>query len=175
MKKAAKAGKAKRQREAVPAEVDEAPPQTPVESLNANERKWGKRLLKAKFTIMPNVIFERQLALKLSAVDINILLHLVSYWWTAESKPRPAKATIAEAMKVTPRTVQRHIARLEKLGYIKRERRYIRGQGSQPNAYHFDGLIEKALPLAEEKIKDLQKRARERDDRNGRRRALEEA
>lgn len=173
MKKASKPTKAKVEKSSPPKPAEEALAQTPAEALNANEKKWGKRLLKAKFTVMPNVIFERQLALKLDAVDINILLHLVSYWWTAESKPRPAKSTIAEAMKLSPRTIQRHIARLEKFGYIKRERRFIRGQGSQPNAYHFDGLIAAALPLAEEKIKDLQKRQRERDERNGRRKAFE--
>jgi len=183
MKKPAKAVKAnpdntKKEQatvETASATLEEPTAQTAEQTLNANEKKWGKKLLKAKFTVIPNIIFERQLALGLDAIDINIILHLAGYWWTKESKPRPAKATIAEAMKVTPRTVQRHIAKMEAKGYIKRERRFIRGQGSQPNAYHFDGLIEKALPLAEEKIKETQRKQRERDERNGRKKPLEAA
>jgi hypothetical protein len=133
----------------------EPPPQTETKSIKVNEKKWGKRLLKGKYTLIPNIIFERQLALKLDPVDINIILHLASYWWTAEGKPRPAKATIAEAMKRNPRTIQRHIERMEKLGYIRRERRFVQGFGSAPNVYHLDGLIAAATPYADEKVKML--------------------
>lgn len=131
----------------------ELPPEGDTKNLKVNERKWGKRLLKGKYTLIPNIIFERQLALKLDPVDINIIIHLASYWWTVEGKPRPAKATIAEAMKRNPRTIQRHIERMEKLGYIQRERRFIPGFGSRPNAYHLDGLIAAATPYADEKVK----------------------
>jgi hypothetical protein len=108
----------------------------------------------------------RQLALKLDPVDINIILP-PSYWWTVEGKPRPAKATIAEAMQRDPRTIQRHIEKMEKQGYIKRERRFI-PVGSRPNIYHFDGLIAAAMPYADEKIKAMEATKRERDARNGR-------
>ncbi len=89
-----------------------------AKELKVNERKWSKTLMKAGWTAIPSVIFERQRALGLDALDINILAHLAGYWWTHDNKPHPAKKTIAEAMNVNPRTVQRRIASLEKAGLI---------------------------------------------------------
>ena len=136
-----------------------------AKELKVNERKWSKTLMKAGWTAFPSVIFERQRALGLDALDINILLHLAGYWWTHDNKPHPAKKTIAHAMNVNPRTVQRRIASLEKAGLIRREERRIRGQGSKTNRYHFDGLIEAARPYAEEKLQEIARREAENKDR----------
>ncbi|WP_453974338.1 hypothetical protein [Bradyrhizobium elkanii] len=74
-----------------------------VAQLKVNEKKWTAPLMKAGWTALPNVIFERQRALGLDAIDVNIILHIASYWWTAEGKPFPSKRTIAAAMDVEPR------------------------------------------------------------------------
>lgn len=42
------------------------------------EAKWGKTLIAAGFTALPDVIFQYQKALKLKPLDILILLHLAS-------------------------------------------------------------------------------------------------
>ena len=52
--------------------------------------------------------------------------------------------------------------------YIRRERRFVAGVGSRPNVYHFDGLIEAAIPYADEKVKEMEAKRREREARNGR-------
>lgn len=65
--------------------------------------KWGKTLTKAGFTALPNIIFERQHALGLDALDLNILLHLAGYWWHPEDLPRPSKNTLAKAIGVHSR------------------------------------------------------------------------
>ena len=62
------------------------------------QAKWSKALMAAGWTVMPNVIIERQRVLGLDAVDINILMHLALYWWTADNKPHPSKNTIAAAV-----------------------------------------------------------------------------
>ena len=90
---------------------------------------------------------------------MNILLHLATYWWTPDNKPHPSKVTIARAVGVEPRSVQRRIASLEKAGFIRREEQRIPGQGSKTNKYHFDGLIAAAQPYAEEKLADIADRA----------------
>jgi len=54
-------------------------------------------------------------------------------------------------MGITPRTVQRRIAAMERDGLIRREERRISKQGSKTNLYHFDGLIEAAKNFALEK------------------------
>jgi len=133
-----------------------------AERLKVNERKWTPALMKAGWTVLPNVIFERQKALGLDPLDINILLHIASYWWTKESKARPSKVTIANAIGIEPRSVQRRIAALEKAKLIRREERRISRDGSKPNIYHLDGLIEAAKPFALEKIEEMKAKAAER-------------
>jgi len=134
-----------------------------AKELRVNEKKWSKTLMDAGWTAVPSVIIERQKALGLDALDMNIILHLASYWWTRDNKPHPSKRTIAEAIGVTPRTIQRRITALQSSGFIRREERRVRGKGSRTNLYHFDGLISAAQPYAKEKIKKIRER---QDDRN---------
>lgn len=124
----------------------------PDNELRVNERKWSKTLMDAGWTVLPTVLIEQQREMRLDPIDMNILLHLASYWWLSDKKPHPSKKTIASAMGIHPRTVQRHIANLEKKQLIKREQRRIMGKRSETNLYHFDGLIATALPFAKEKI-----------------------
>ena len=102
-----------------------------AKELRVNEQKWSKTLMDAGWTAFPSVIIERQKALGLDAMDLNILLHLASHWWTRDNKPHPSKKTIAAAMDVTPRTVQRRIATMQKDGLIRREER-------SPNRHSID-------------------------------------
>ena len=132
---------------------------------SANEKvlvaKWSKVLIAAGFTVLPNVVFQYQKALKLQPLDINILLHLASYWWKPKENPSPAKGTIADAINVDPRTVQRHIEKMEKLGYVKRILRKAGAGDNLSNEYELRGLIKAAKKYAEEKIATKKKRAEE--------------
>ncbi len=142
-----------------------------TKEVRVNERKWSKPLMDAGWTAFPSVIIERQKAIGLDALDVNIILHLASYWWTKDNKPHPSKTTIANAIGVHPRTVQRRIAKMERDGLIHRQERRVKGKGSRTNLYHFDGLIEAAKPFAKEKIaarKKREKTARETAGRKGR-------
>ncbi|MCG8505789.1 MAG: helix-turn-helix domain-containing protein [Sphingomonadales bacterium] len=130
-----------------------------AQQLRVNEAKWSKQLWRAGWTALPNVIFERQQALGLDPMDINIILHIASYWWKPEGKPHPSKVTIADAIGVHPRTVQRRIAALESAGFIEREERRTPGIGSKTNIYHLDGLIKAAKPYAIEKLEEREERA----------------
>jgi DNA-binding transcriptional regulator YhcF (GntR family) len=135
------------------------------DTLRVNEKKWGKPLMDAGWTVLPNIIFERQKALGLDAIDVNILLHIASYWWAPEGRPHPSKVTIAKAMGIDPRTVQRHIAEMEKGGMIKRQERRVTGLGSRTNIYHLDGLIASATPYAKEKLEEREAKAKDKADK----------
>lgn len=137
--------------------------------LRTNEKKWTKPLMDAGWTALPSVIIENQRQLGLEPLDLNIVVYLASKWWTAEGKPFPSKTTMAKAMNVHPRTIQKHIAGLEGAGYIRREERRME-TGSRTNIYHLDGLIEAAAPFAAEKlaeIKDKSELAKRRENRRG--------
>ena len=146
----------------------EEPEDAEAGRLQVNEKKWTPTLMQAGFTILPNVLFERQQALGLTPLDINIILHIASYWWSEESRPHPSKTTIAQAIGIAPRTVQRRIASLEACNLIRREERRIFGGGSRTNIYHFDGLIEAAMPYALEKIEEIKIRTLVREAEAGR-------
>ena len=133
--------------------------------LRVNEQKWTKTLMDPGWTVIPNVIIERQKALGLDALDMNILLHLAAYWWTPDNLPHPSKKTIAEAIGVEPRTVQRRIAAMEAVGLIRREERRISAKGSTTNRYHFAGLIKEATPFAQEMSREIAARAEEKKAR----------
>jgi DNA-binding transcriptional ArsR family regulator len=136
-----------------------------LETLRINEKKWSKELMDAGWVAFPSILLEKQHALGLDPIDVNILLHLATYWWTAENKPHPSKGSIAAAIGVKPRTVQRHIAAMEHAGLILREERRISRQGSKTNLYHFDGLIKEAKPFALEKIEMRDQRRAEDEKR----------
>ena len=145
---------------------------SPIDKFRVNEQKWTKTLMEAGWTVIPNVFIERQNALGLHPIDINILLHLAVYWWTHDNRPHPSKNIIAKAINVTPRTVQRRIAALENIGFIRREQRRILGKGSKTNVYHLDGLIKAAHPYALEKIKYIKEHKDEQKKRSNRKRPI---
>jgi hypothetical protein len=117
------------------------------------EQKWTAPLIAAGYTSVPNVFFEHQKALGLDALDINILLHLMSYWWSPSSKAFPSKVTIAGAIGVDPRTVQRRIAAMEVAKLVQRMPR----KRGLTNIYCFDGLIDAARPYAWHMIQERQR------------------
>lgn len=143
-----------------------------ADKFRVNEQKWTKQLMEAGWTVIPNVFIERQKALGLHPIDLNILLHLAVYWWTPDNRPHPSKTIIADAINVTPRTVQRRIAALENVGFIRREQRRIPGKGSKTNVYHLDGLIKAANPYAIEKINYIKDHKDEQKKRSNRKRAI---
>jgi|TARA_B100000378_G_scaffold54543_2_gene40262 hypothetical protein len=145
-----------------------APNKQNTASLKENEKKWGKALMEAGWTAVPSIILEKQQALGLTPVDVNILLHLMTYWWHAGNEPFPSKRAIAEAMGYSSRHIQRKIEELERDGLIKREKRFDSAGGQLTNRYTFDGLIAAVLPYAKEKIQHREKNRAEDADRRRR-------
>lgn len=136
-----------------------------VSKLRTNEKKWTKALMATGWSAFPNIIIEKQQALGLDPLDMNIIIHLVQYWWLPENLPHPSVETIAKAIGVTPRTIQKRIAALQALGLLGREERRKTPNGSMTNKYNFDGLIEAARPYALEKAAEMRKAAQDKSDR----------
>lgn len=141
-------------------------------ALSRTEKKWTPALMAAGWTTFPSVILDRQQALGLDAIDINILLHLAKHWWEADNPPYPSKRTIADCMGIDRRTVQRRIAAMEASGFIERRARKGRDGGTGTNAYVFTGLIEKATPFAKEAVEERRERVRRKEATRRRKRPL---
>jgi hypothetical protein len=145
-----------------------AAPQTATNErlLRRNEEKWTTPLMDAGWTVLPSIILEKQQALGLDPIDVNILLQLAKYWWYNDNLPHPSKTTLAECMGVDPSTVRRRIAQMERSGFIRRVTRYDAKHGGQTsNAYEFDGLITAATPFAVETVNTREERRAEDDAR----------
>jgi len=140
------------------------------QNLKENEKKWGKPSIDAGWTLFPSVILERQQALGLDAVDFNIIMHLVKFWWFDNRLPHPAKKTIANCMGIHPSTVQRRIADMEKDGLIRRIKRSDDEKGQQSNQYDLSGLIEKVQEYAMEHIRTREDYNNEKEKRTTRKR-----
>ena len=126
-----------------------------VEKLRINEKKRSNPLMDAGWNAISNVLIEKQAALGLDALDMNIIVHLSHYWWRPDNLPHPSVETIAKAIGVKPRTVQKRMKALEDLKLLKREQRRYTKRGSDTNLYSFDGLIAAARPFAEEKLAEI--------------------
>ncbi|MFJ4608308.1 helix-turn-helix domain-containing protein [Pseudomonas atacamensis] len=126
-------------------EPSTTPPQSPSPTAapikkNSNVLKWGKPNIDAGWTCIPNILIHRQRTLGLDAVDLNILLHLITYWWEDENLPHPSKDTLAKSMGVSPSTIQRHIRAMEKVGFLKRIIRPKAGEKNDTNLYDLTPL-----------------------------------
>lgn len=116
------------------------------------EAKWGKSAIAAGWTALPDVLFKSQKALKLKPFDVMVLLHLASHWWKPNENPWPAKAKIADALDVDPRTVQRSVQKMEKMGYVKRIARKASVGDILSNEYDLRGLVKVLEKLGDQQL-----------------------
>ncbi|SDH06786.1 MULTISPECIES: helix-turn-helix domain-containing protein [unclassified Duganella] len=133
-------------------EVSSAPKLVTKEKEKESRKKWGDALIDAGYTILPSTLVTRQKALGLEPIHVNILLVLLTYWWTADNLPYPTKKTMAEMIGVDQSTIRRRIAQMEKAGFIKRNIRKVEHDRNKPNVYDFSGLIDVLQPFAQEEI-----------------------
>ena len=136
--------------------------QTKKKQENGRELKarWGSKTIELGWTGIPNILLERQQALKLDPVQLNILLVLLKHWWEKGKNPFPRKKVIAEIINRSPDTVRKHLKAMESKGLIKRVYRFRQGenQSQMSNQYDLQGLIDALQVLAEEAHKDKQQR-----------------
>ena len=88
----------------------------------AIQRKWGDAI-KAGFQVVPNVLVRHQTRLGLDAIDVVVLLNLLAHWWEEQDRPFVSPATIGKRMKITTRTVERHLKKMENRNFLKRDPR----------------------------------------------------
>jgi DNA-binding transcriptional regulator YhcF (GntR family) len=133
--------------------------------------RWGKEAIAPGFVALPNIILEKQHALSLTPTDVNIILHIAKHWFEPGDLPHPSKGSIAKAMGIEPRTVQRRIAAMEELGFITRKYRKASSGGNAPSEYDLQPLIEKVKGFANEEMDRRAKVKAEKAELAGRKRA----
>jgi len=137
-------------------------PTQPTKDLKALEHKWGKPTLDVEgWTAIPNILLERQQALNIDAVKLNILLVLIKHWWEKPKMPYPSKATMGEIVGRDKSTIQKHLRQMEEQGLLKRKKRFQHAGGQTSNEYDLTGLIHKLEKLSQ---KELKERKKQKDD-----------
>jgi len=133
-----------------------------AKKLKALETKWGKATLEVDgWTAIPNILLERQQALGIDAVKLNILLVLLKHWWEKSKMPWPSKATIGEIVGRDKSTVQKHLKELEEQGLVKRNSRFQSAGGQTSNEYDLSGLITALKAHTKKRLQERKKRGEE--------------
>lgn len=132
----------------------------PVKKGSKHEDKWGKVIVANGYTMIPNILIQRQRTLGLTPTHLNILLQLLMYWWEDDNLPHPTKKRLAESMGVSESTVQRNLRQMENMGYLKRIIRKQEQNRNLSNQYDLTPLRQLLEPQADEEIQ-LRKLQRE--------------
>jgi predicted transcriptional regulator len=125
------------------------PSPTPAERKRSQDL-WTAPVIECGYTVLPTLLMQAQARLGLNADEMNTLLQLISYRWSADTHPRPAKATIAQRIGRSPRTVQRYLTSLENKGLVARIERFKAHKGQDANGYDLSGLVRRLGELAPE-------------------------
>ena len=122
----------------------------------------GKKVISLGFSILPSLLIRAQRKIGLSAIELAILVQLADYWWDRDRKPFPSKAELGERLNMHPRNVQKHIAELEKAGYVTRIPRFQPLGGQTSNGYDLSGLVKRLAKLEPEFTKEAEDRKQRR-------------
>ena len=130
------------------------PDQSLPEGKSTLDKKWGKATMDANYTVIPSALIRGQARLGIDAMELAVLVHLLDHWWQADQMPWPSKKTIGDRLKVSQKTVQRAMVRLEQGGLVLRKERYHKGTGGRTsNEYDLSPLVERLKPIAADMVK----------------------
>lgn len=140
-----------------------------AEDTRTLSKMWGKKTIDLGYTVIPSALLRAQARLGIGPSELAVLLHLMDHWWQPEEMPWPSKKTIAERLSISPRTVQRIIANLEKAQLVQRHERYHKTGGRTSNQYDLRPLVERLRPIVAdmEKAREDSKIAKRSAERPG--------
>jgi hypothetical protein len=103
--------------------------------------RFGDEILQAGFTVVPNLLLRYQVALGITASELNFILQVWSHWWDKHD-PYPAMGTIAERMGQSRRQVNRYVESLRKKKHLIVRQRRSDQYGQITSEYDFAPLLE---------------------------------
>lgn len=115
--------------------------------------KWGPAAYRG-YQAVPHDLFKFQAQLNLSNGELVTLLNILDFWWEAGKHPFPGVSALAKRMDTTERSVQRHLKKLQSLGYAVRER-----GNDEKRRFNLNGLIVKLTKLVMKAVEEDQARS----------------
>ena len=74
--------------------------------------KWGEQTSDLGWTAVPIALLFLQGKLKISPIEMNVLINLLMHWWKLDQLPYPSQDAIAYRIGVSKRTIQRAVVKL---------------------------------------------------------------
>lgn len=81
--------------------------------------KWGKTVLDAGWTGIPNALLKYAGPLGLDPAETLTLIYLMRFWWKTEDLPYPSISKTSLEMGVSRKTMTKKFASLREKGYIR--------------------------------------------------------
>lgn len=119
-------------------------------SSSAIEEKWGRTVLDAGWTGIPNALLRYAADLKLDPTETLVLIYLMRFWWKTEDLPYPSITKTSQEMGVSRKTMTKKFASLKEKGYITPVK-----QGARTK-FSLEGL-RKALVAEHKRQREVQK------------------
>lgn len=82
------------------------------------EEKWGKTVLDAGWTGIPNALLKYAGPLGLDPAETLTLIYLMRFWWRTQELPYPSISKTCLEMGVSRKTMTKKFASLREKGYI---------------------------------------------------------
>ncbi len=126
--------------------------------------KWGEKVAERGFTQIPNYLLQINTYVhddhQLTPTEMIVLLQLISSWWKKNEMPYPSMKTLAEKICVSERQIQRSVNSLEEKGYIKKDKKKVKGIIAT-NIYDLTPLIEHLNTIADHFVNKHPRRIKE--------------
>lgn len=119
---------------------------SPSPEANAR-RKWGDDVFESGYQLVPDVLLRCQKFLGLEAIDVVILMNITLHWWNHNDLPYPRPSAIANRLGVSTRTVERRIAKMQRLELLVRLPPEDKN-GKMVRRYDLSGLVRKLRKYA---------------------------
>jgi DNA-binding transcriptional regulator YhcF (GntR family) len=130
-----------------PEEVSEPVPPAKPDTEKVLRQKW-RSSLDTGWTVIPSALIRGLPRLHIRAGELAVLISLIDYWWAPDDPPWPSKKALAERLGVSQKTIQRHLAVLQREGLIVSEARHRAGGGQTSNRYDLRPLATKLEAIA---------------------------
>ena len=119
---------------------------------NAVAKLWGTAVTTGEtgFTPVPDILLRSQERMRLTPMELVVLLNVLMHWWEPGDWPHPRISAISDRIGTTPRTVQRAIRTLQDKGLLVHRLPEKRRAGGTIRRYDLSGLVARLQELAEE-------------------------
>lgn len=109
---------------------------------------WGRSILNAGWTSVPNELLKNQSKLELGNTELVLIIHLISFIHHADARAYPSIKLLSERMNQDRRTIQRNLNKLVEMDVLRiKVRSTGKNDKGMTNVYDLTPLMLKLINL----------------------------